>query len=334
MFENTIIHDILSKNMVYKVVFNTQENINPCFQHGFEIVILNKTIQGNGNSFKCYEILKKIIPQPKPYMKNIRQIPEIFEIMENLNIRNLTFGELPGFAKEFCSMNYTRNSDSTCMKLVYIIILTEDLGIKNVPIIPTGEQVKEDYKFDFTYGIVGLYLIYIFSYVYKDELTEYTELLILREKLTFEKLNYTVLLSILNTVPMKKYLLRNHIEDLTYSSKDIFYNYSKYIHIFANLAKTNKQIISEINQTLQFKNSLKCSILISKFQIVLCIILSLLTYQFLNEFNFSDFTQKVIITTASYIFMLIAILESLKLIETTDIYKSQFTSSEVGNNDN
>jgi hypothetical protein len=332
IFENTLISDLLintsedNNDIIYQIL---QKNITigSCFLKGYRIDIMNRTIDGNGDYLKCYDLMKTVTKDQKYFRnfvyhnRNIHLTPEMREINELLKMKNPTLESLRTTANVICRSNYTdifktgiQKIDSICIKLVNVILLSEQIN-DNKHLHIASDSAKQ-----LTNAL--LFLIFIISYIYKDELTEWTEYAFLREEVVCDgKINYRLLLTVLPTSIMKKYLLRNHLEELNYSSKDIFYNYDKYINVFVNLAKTNKAILNEANQILQDKNMLYSAIYVSKVQIMMASILSVLTYRFVKELNLFYHWYSIALVLFSFLYMFIIILESLKLIESTDQLK-------------
>jgi hypothetical protein len=334
IFNNSLVDDILTNikpehnDIIYQILRKNM-SIDSCFLKGYTIHIMNRTINGNGDYYKCYKIIKDVSMSNKYFQssliqnRNIHLSAELKEISDLFKLQNITAESLKNTAEKICSSSYTeilkpnKKIDSLCLKLVYLTILSETYTSYINNYVPAGETFTWMKLLDLV-----LFILFIFSYIYKDELTEWLEGIFLHEIVTTnDKQNYRLLLTILNTLYMKKYLLKNHLEDLTFSSMDIFYNYTNYIPVFAHMAESNKKILKEADDALLHKNMLYSAILLSKFQIFMSFVLSILTYKFVKDLNLSHYWYSILLVTFSFLYMLVVIMESIKMLELIDELK-------------
>jgi hypothetical protein len=326
------------------ITYSSIDAINSCFLKDFNITILDTSINGQGNFSTCYENVKKFYHSDvNPIAMNREAVFELLpdDIASFLNLKNITIDKLIELTQSICNANYnilffkkTEKIDSICLRLIYNLVLAEDLrgrsyinAIKN-DIEKIGEQVN--WLEIFT---PLLFLVFLTVFVFEEELIETVENIFFRNAIVIEYIDYDLLRSALNTLPMRKYIFKNHLNDLSYSPRDIFYNYSKYINMFVNIASSNKQLIEQVNKAIHYKTNLKVEILISKIQIVNTIILSFLTFKLFKIINLSFKLYSILLITFSFIYMSTVLLKSLKIIECNERIKALYINENIKDKD-
>jgi hypothetical protein len=290
---------------------------NPCYLRGYN----NKTIVGTGNFRECYEKLEREF--------NVIKIDlyEIFnKITDIIDIEGYTYSTVKERIRFKCETEYSIDVDYDLCETLTIFILAIDKvkvdsgkspfhSFKEYQIIATFSEYNQQSEI-LIYTII-LFSLYVFSYIYKNEILEYIKNKFSKENMEIEDIynnkHSNMIESVIRTLPIKNFLFIKYKKQIkSYFKRDTSYSLIDFVAFFYELLNTNTELLEKINSILKIKVSIEVNITISTIQIIICFFLSILTNK---TITYLDTFSNILFLLFSFLYMTVASLETVNLVK-------------------
>jgi hypothetical protein len=272
------------------------------------------------------------------------------EISDFFKVENITYSKLKNETQDICQQKFdeiyfiTKGiNPNICLKLTYTLVLLNklfDIDTNNGSLLLILSSSKENsdprenslllntFFIDFMkiplsliLTFFSLLILFSFSYFKQQYLSAVLEAKFFREEINFNKINFKLLDTTINTLPVKSFLLSNsQLKEQVkeFSKSTIYYSLFEYKKFFYEKVKNNHKLREKVNETLIMRNRINISIVISTFQIVIIIVLSILTNKIIAYLNLDNTKSLYTMALFSLVYMSVLIIECLKLISSID----------------